>query len=64
LGILLIFKRVRRRRKQGRLQSFKKFDVCLDEFETKLALELGEGDLRLGIRRAVVLASIRLAGNV
>jgi hypothetical protein len=31
----------------------------LDEFEMKLALELGNDDLRLGIRRAVVLTSMR-----
>ena len=61
MGILLAFRKTKlsRKRKQGNLQALKLFDVSLDEFETKLALELGDGDMCLGIRRAVVLASMR-----
>jgi hypothetical protein len=34
-------------------------EVALDRIELKLALNLGDGDLTLGIRRAVVLAGMR-----
>ena len=37
----------------------KKITVSLDRFETKLAFDLCEGDLCLGVRRAVVLAGLR-----
>jgi hypothetical protein len=33
--------------------------VPLDDLEIKLAVKLGDGDLTLGIRRAVVFASMR-----
>ena len=35
-------------------------EISLDRFETKLAVSLGEGDLLLGVRRAVVLSGLRL----
>jgi hypothetical protein len=35
------------------------FEVSLDGLELELALSLGAGDLTLGIRRAIVLASMR-----
>jgi hypothetical protein len=34
-------------------------EVPLDDLEIKLAVKLGDGDLTLGIRRAVVFASMR-----
>jgi hypothetical protein len=37
----------------------KQVTVSLDHLETRLAFKLGEGDLGRGIRRAVVLASLR-----
>jgi hypothetical protein len=33
--------------------------VSLDDFEAMLATQIGEGDLCLGIRRALVLAGVR-----
>jgi hypothetical protein len=61
LGILLNFKRSNSRRKREKIpaQSLKRYKVSLDELEIKLALELGDGDLALGIRRAIVLAAMR-----
>jgi hypothetical protein len=40
-------------------QPLKHFEVSLDGLEIKMALILGDGDLTLGIRRAVVFASMR-----
>src|SRR5688572_20865158 len=37
----------------------KQVKVSLDEFEVMLATQIGEGDLCLGIRRALVLAGLR-----
>ena len=37
-----------------------KLTVSLDRFETELALRVGDGDLGLGIRRALVLAGLRM----
>ena len=37
----------------------KQVEVSLDAFEAMLATEIGEGDLCLGIRRALVLAGLR-----
>jgi hypothetical protein len=34
-------------------------EVSLDDLEIRMALKLGDGDLKLGIRRAVVFASMR-----
>jgi hypothetical protein len=34
-------------------------EVSLDSLEIDLALRLGDGDLRLGIRRAIIFASMR-----
>lgn len=34
-------------------------EVPLDDLEMKLAVKLGDGDLTLGIRRAVVFVSMR-----
>ena len=45
--------------KKSKVQPLKQIEVSLDGLEVELALRLGEGDLRLGIRRAIVLASIR-----
>lgn len=45
--------------KKSNVQPLKHIDVSLDGLEVKLALILGDGDLTLGIRRAVVLASMR-----
>ena len=40
-------------------QALKHVDVSLSRLEIELALRLGDGDLRLGIRRAIILASMR-----
>jgi hypothetical protein len=37
----------------------KQVKVSLDAFEAMLATQIGEGDLSLGIRRALVLAGLR-----
>ena len=45
--------------KKRRVQPLKRLSVSLDGATVKMALNLGDGDLSLGIRRAVVLASLR-----
>jgi hypothetical protein len=45
--------------KKSSAQPLKHVEVALDRIEVKLALILGDGDLSLGIRRAVVLAVMR-----
>jgi hypothetical protein len=45
--------------KKSTLQSLRHIEVSLDDLEIKLAVKLGDGDLTLGIRRAVVIASMR-----
>jgi hypothetical protein len=45
--------------KKSNAQPLKHIEVLLDGATVKMALKLGDGDLSLGIRRAVVLASIR-----
>jgi hypothetical protein len=60
MGILLTFKNKRRREtKRVRLQTLTHLQVALDNLEIKMALHLGDGDLSLGIRRALVLGSMR-----
>ena len=41
------------------VQRLKHVEVPLDDLEIRMAVELGDGDLTLGIRRAVILASMR-----
>lgn len=45
--------------KKSNVEPLKPVKVSLDGLEVKLALRLGDGDLTLGIRRAVVLAGMR-----
>jgi hypothetical protein len=45
--------------KRSNAQPLKHIEVSLDSLEVELALRLGDGDLTLGIRRAIVFASIR-----
>jgi hypothetical protein len=45
--------------KKSNVQPLKHIEVSLDSLEVELALRLGDGDLTLGIRRAIVLASMR-----
>jgi hypothetical protein len=45
--------------KESKVQPLKRIEVSLDGLEVELALRLGDGDLTLGIRRAIVLASMR-----
>jgi hypothetical protein len=45
--------------KKSKVQLLKHIEVSLDSLEVELALRLGDGDLTLGIRRAIVLASMR-----
>jgi hypothetical protein len=45
--------------KKSNVQLLKHIEVSLDSLEVELALRLGDGDLTLGIRRAVILASMR-----
>jgi hypothetical protein len=45
--------------KKSNVQPLKHIKVSLDSLEVELALRLGDGDLTLGIRRAIVLASMR-----
>ena len=40
-------------------QPLKRMEVSLDSATIKMAVKLGDGDLSLGIRRAVVLATMR-----
>jgi hypothetical protein len=48
------------RRTKVSVRPLRQVKVSLDTFETKLALKLGDTDLRLGIRRAIVLAGLGL----
>ena len=62
MGVLLKFERTKtrsRRKLQTKTSPLQYIAVSLDLFETELALELGDGDLTHGIRRAVILASMR-----
>jgi len=61
VGVLLPFKKKRSNRESGRVrvQRIKHFQVALDNLEIRMALQLGDGDLCLGIRRALVLGSLR-----
>lgn len=52
-------KRKKSRRGRSNLRPLKPIAVALDRLEVELALRLGDGDLTLGVRRAVALASIR-----
>jgi hypothetical protein len=45
--------------KKSAIQPLKHIEVSLDRLEVELALRLGDGDLALGIRRAIIFASIR-----
>ena len=45
--------------KRCNVQPLKQIEVLLDALELKLAVKLGEGDLTLGIRRALILAGMR-----
>jgi hypothetical protein len=45
--------------KTSSVQPLKHIEVSLDGLEIELALRLGDGDLTLGIRRAVVLTGMR-----
>jgi hypothetical protein len=44
---------------KSNVQPLKHFEVSLDGLEVELALRLGDGDLTLGIRRCIVLATMR-----
>jgi hypothetical protein len=46
-------------RKKSNVQSLKRIEVSLGSLEVELALRLGDGDLTLGIRRALIFASMR-----
>lgn len=61
MGILLTFKKKKSspRGKKVAVQPLKLLEVSLDSLEIEMALKLGDGDLSLGIRRAVVLAGMR-----
>ena len=61
MGILLTFKKRKSspRGKKVAVQPLKLLEVSLDSLEIEMALKLGDGDLSLGIRRAVVLAGMR-----
>lgn len=60
MGISLTInkKKSGRRGKKVSIQSLKRLEVSLDGLEIKMALKLGDGDLSLGIRRAVIFASM------
>jgi hypothetical protein len=45
--------------KKSNAQALKHVDVSLSRLEIELALRLGDGDLTLGIRRAIIFASTR-----
>jgi hypothetical protein len=47
------------RGKKSNAQTLKHVEVSLTGLEIELALRLGEGDLTLGIRRAIIFASMR-----
>ena len=42
-------------RKKNRFRNLQQVRITFDEVEVKLAKRLGDGNLRLGIRRAIVL---------
>jgi hypothetical protein len=52
-------KRRYHKRPKSIFRPFARFEISLDGIETKMARNLGDGDLTLGIRRAVVIASMR-----
>ena len=41
----------------------KRITIALDRFEEKLATQIGDGDVCLGIRRAIVLTGLRAEGT-
>jgi hypothetical protein len=45
--------------KKSKVPPLKRIEVLLDGLEVELALTLGDGDLTLGIRRAIIFASMR-----
>jgi hypothetical protein len=45
--------------KKSNAQPLKHIEMSLDSLEVELALRLGDDDLTLGIRRAIVFASMR-----
>jgi hypothetical protein len=45
--------------KKSNAQPLKHIEMSLDSLEVELALRLGDRDLTLGIRRAIVFASMR-----
>jgi hypothetical protein len=45
--------------KKSNVKPLKHIEVSLDSLEIELALRLGDGDLTLGIRRAIIFASMR-----
>jgi CheY-like chemotaxis protein len=45
--------------KKSKVQTLTRIEVSLDGLEVELALGLGDGDLTLGIRRAIIFASMR-----
>jgi hypothetical protein len=47
------------RNKKAGIKRFTAAEVRLGDLEIKLAIKLGDGDLTLGVRRAVVFASMR-----
>ena len=47
-----------RKRRKSIFKPLKRFEVSLDGSEIKMALNLGDGDLILGIRPAIVIASM------
>jgi hypothetical protein len=52
-------KKFSRKGKGSNVKPLKHLLVSLDGLEVKMALKLGDGDLTLGIRRAVIFASMR-----
>jgi len=56
VGILIPFKR---KKSSPAGKKLYRLQVSLDNLEVKMALQLGDGDLCLGIRRALVLGSLR-----
>lgn len=59
LSVMMKKKKSNHKRQKPIIQPLKHFEVSLDGLEIKMALNLGDGDLTLGIRRAVILASMR-----
>jgi hypothetical protein len=52
-------KKSSREGKKSSFQPLKHVEVSLDSATVKMAIQLGGGDLSLGLRRAVVIASLR-----